>query len=86
MQATSASSSAEQKAYPGREGARSHPRLHGICQKRLEHAVNKSKSLVAETQLVILITAPSCLSLSRCLRAVYAGRHEASWLVNTHAI
>ena len=56
--AMQASSSAEQKAYPGRGGARSHPRLHGICQKRLEHAVNKSKQLAAETQLVILITAP----------------------------
>ena len=56
--AMQASSSAEQKAYPGRKGARSHPRLHAICQKRLEHAVNKSKSLAVETQLVILITAP----------------------------
>ena len=56
--AMQASSSAEQKAYPGRKGARSHPRLHAICQKRLEHAVNKSKPLAVETQLVILITAP----------------------------
>ena len=49
METTSSKSAAERKAYPGREGAQSHPRLHRLCQKRLEHAVNKSKLLAPDT-------------------------------------
>jgi len=42
----SMSSDAERKAYPGRSGAQSHPRVHRLCQKRLEYAVKRSKPIM----------------------------------------
>ncbi len=71
----------ENAAYPGRSGQTSSKVVHQRCQRRLEHAVQKSEDVELAGELALQV-----ISHSRCLCEVHVECHEESWLVCNCAI
>ena len=49
----------ERAAYPGRSGQTSSKVVHQRCQRRLEHAVNKSEELYCSVQFAVDVDCPT---------------------------